>query len=769
MTVNLSYFAGAGWQFFDDNGSPLSGGKLYTYLAGTTTPAVTYTSLSGLTANANPIILDAAGRPAQEVWLTSGVSYKFVVKTSTDVTIRTYDNLCSVNDFSSFANTTDPALGDALVGFRQSNSAGNLVGAVGKTVHQKFQEIVSVKDFGAVGDGVTDDTAAIQLAFTHARTCTNPAVYFPTGTYLVVSSTSLYNLSNGMEVYGDGMDATIIKWNAVYISGSIALFNGPASGTIDSATIRDLAIRGNHDTSGYSQVPAYPILIYRCNDLKIYRVKVTYSRVMGIVSRTCFAVDIDGCVVQYCGRDGINTSDCNYVKITNNRIEFCDDDSIAGHTQTYNIADRGYVVTGNIIRFCQGMKFLGARAVTIVGNTIEFCMGQGIGIVSVPLVSPPSEGSAALQGIVIVGNTIKNCFSRQYVDNLNQGAPYIAIGGDAADQGDLAAVPGRNVTSTGDIVYPYPYYWTAKDASTTDPIADNYNIVICGNTLTRDIYPTAHISDLGCGVFYTRTGPNDPAVVAAAYTQNAIIMYDRIYNAKIADNVITGVGTVLNIAPSGQFFNSVFENNIISDVSNGVAANASNTLDQSLIIRNNLFDIDPFFTSTNRGSNGTFLAIGNPVALLFQNSSGYSLAGNTFKNCCRICDFDLNNIYWTGGTKAHLMASNYLECQPAVNGFSTSNKGIGTVLPGSSFILKCVDSDPTSATYNTTLNNCPVSANSIPTSGTYLQGHIVLNTSPTVLGAATSQYIVYAWVKLNTGSTNVLNTDWSQLRQLTGT
>ena len=45
----------------------------------------------------------------------------------------------------------------------------------------------------------------------------------------------------------------------------------------------------------------------------------------------------------------------------------------------------------------------------------------------------------------------------------------------------------------------------------------------------------------------------------------------------------------------------------------------------------------------------------------------------------------------------------------------------------------------------------------------------VLNTSPTVLGGAGSQYIVYAWIKLNTGSTNVLNTDWSQLRQLTGT
>lgn len=188
MTVNLSYFAGAGWQFFDDNGDPLSGGKIYTYLAGTTTPAVTYTTNSGLASNPNPIILDAAGRPTEEVWLTAGVSYKFVLKTSTEVTIRTYDNLGSINDFSEFSNSSDPALGDALVGFRQSNSAGNLNGSVGRTVHEKFQELISVKDFGAVGNGTTNDTAAIQAGI-NACSANGNALYFPPGRYLVTALT----------------------------------------------------------------------------------------------------------------------------------------------------------------------------------------------------------------------------------------------------------------------------------------------------------------------------------------------------------------------------------------------------------------------------------------------------------------------------------------------------------------------------------------------------------------------------------------------------
>ena len=94
MSVNLSPLGGAGAQFFTNDGVPLTGGLLYTYLAGTSTPATAYTSSNGLTALANPIILDAAGRvPTGEIWLSDGISYKFVLKDSTDVLIATWDNL----------------------------------------------------------------------------------------------------------------------------------------------------------------------------------------------------------------------------------------------------------------------------------------------------------------------------------------------------------------------------------------------------------------------------------------------------------------------------------------------------------------------------------------------------------------------------------------------------------------------------------------------------------------------------------------------------
>ena len=137
MSVKLSSLAGAGQQFFDDSGLPLSGGLLYSYAAGTTTPATTYTSSAGTVANTNPIVLDAAGRTPSEIWLTESATYKFVLADSDDVTIWTADNIPGINDvqslitavYTNFANTSDVAKGDALVGFKQSNSSGVLSGA----------------------------------------------------------------------------------------------------------------------------------------------------------------------------------------------------------------------------------------------------------------------------------------------------------------------------------------------------------------------------------------------------------------------------------------------------------------------------------------------------------------------------------------------------------------------------------------------------------------------------------------------------------------
>lgn len=86
-------------QQFDANGDPLSSGTIEVYLAGTSTPATTYTTQAGGVANTFPIDLNTLGvNEDGEIWLIGGAAYKFVIKDSAGVTLRTIDNMSGVND-----------------------------------------------------------------------------------------------------------------------------------------------------------------------------------------------------------------------------------------------------------------------------------------------------------------------------------------------------------------------------------------------------------------------------------------------------------------------------------------------------------------------------------------------------------------------------------------------------------------------------------------------------------------------------------------------
>lgn len=69
-------------RFFDENGDPLAGGKLYSYIAGSTTPLTTYTDESATEENTNPIILNANGEC--DMWLKDQY-YKFILTDADDV------------------------------------------------------------------------------------------------------------------------------------------------------------------------------------------------------------------------------------------------------------------------------------------------------------------------------------------------------------------------------------------------------------------------------------------------------------------------------------------------------------------------------------------------------------------------------------------------------------------------------------------------------------------------------------------------------------
>lgn len=78
-------------QFLDSSGVPLAAGQLFSYVAGTTTPLVTYSDSAGSVPNTNPIVLDAAGEA--DVWITPGVAYKFVLEDVNSVVQWTRDNI----------------------------------------------------------------------------------------------------------------------------------------------------------------------------------------------------------------------------------------------------------------------------------------------------------------------------------------------------------------------------------------------------------------------------------------------------------------------------------------------------------------------------------------------------------------------------------------------------------------------------------------------------------------------------------------------------
>jgi hypothetical protein len=80
-------------QHFDNSGDVLNGGTITTHAGGTSTPITTWTDSTGATAQANPIVLDSAGREPGGIWITAGTAYKFILKTSAGVTLDTVDNI----------------------------------------------------------------------------------------------------------------------------------------------------------------------------------------------------------------------------------------------------------------------------------------------------------------------------------------------------------------------------------------------------------------------------------------------------------------------------------------------------------------------------------------------------------------------------------------------------------------------------------------------------------------------------------------------------
>jgi hypothetical protein len=203
-SVLLSPF-GNGQQFFDDNGVPLSGGLIYTYQAGSSTPLVTYTDNSGVIANSNPIVLDASGRTPQQIWLLTGFSYKFVLQNSDGVLIQTLDNIYPILQNAPTSASAIPAGGIII----WSGSTGSipsgwfLCNGANGTPDLRDRFIVGAGNTYAVNaTGGTADAVVVSHNHTvtdpgHAHSLIGTALNITSGNYAASSLTEIpYNVTN---------------------------------------------------------------------------------------------------------------------------------------------------------------------------------------------------------------------------------------------------------------------------------------------------------------------------------------------------------------------------------------------------------------------------------------------------------------------------------------------------------------------------------------------------------------------------------------------
>ena len=98
-----------------------------------------------------------------------------------------------------------------------------------RTLANRFADVINVKDFGAVGDGVTDDTAAIQAAI--VATTTSKALFFPSGTYTF--STQLVFTTSKIGIIGEGSGTTFLKYTGANTSNDLIVVGNGVSAIVN--------------------------------------------------------------------------------------------------------------------------------------------------------------------------------------------------------------------------------------------------------------------------------------------------------------------------------------------------------------------------------------------------------------------------------------------------------------------------------------------------------------------------------------------------------
>lgn len=359
--------------FTDADGSPLEAGYIWIgveNLNAITDPVAVYWD-AALTQPAAQPIRTQAGYP-----VNNGTPAALHVAGAYSILVQDRKGITVYNSPSETVLT-----GSNTVTFLQAGS-----GAVVRTGQAKMRDVVSVKDFGAVGDGVVDDTTAIQAALNYAGTLTGCSVFMPAGTYLVTSTLSFSGHSTRLHGSGRGIIPTTyaVDDGATQIdytgTGTAISFNGKQYCEVADLTIRSTtASVGVYvgDVAHFFQVNR--VVIDGQNGSGV----ATGFSSTGIGIERSYYGTVQGCDIAYCSANGIyGFRECNGNYIAGNSIRQCgtgiritDDTSNSDGTQ----------IIGNSIESSRsdagsayGISLLGADSMMVIGNRIEWTVNGHI-------------------------------------------------------------------------------------------------------------------------------------------------------------------------------------------------------------------------------------------------------------------------------------------------------------------------------------------------------------------------------------------------------
>ena len=370
MSVYLSP-VGNGQVFLTATGLPANNGYIYTYQAGTTTPAATYTTSLGNVANTYPIRLTPAGMAPAEIWLTGGQAYKFVVTDvfSNPIGVSPYDNLYGINDPQAGGQTL-PATSVTYT----PPGAGAVATTVGADLNN--QHLWPLSRFGLALDGITDDTTKLQSALDSGENLTagpgRPTILI-TGLVTATVANQVLDLNFATLNLNDGsglLSHIQIGNNSVQLNG-FRLRNG-------------IFTRVQAATAGAAILARY------CGVLEIERCRVYgQSRIYrGFDFSRVLIADLCRNYIQACVNHGIylvgTGSGANLtedVTIRNNRIEACGGDGL----NVYDFVEGLFVkenifynMTGSGVACNSSILANGLVSAKFVENDFDTCAALGM-------------------------------------------------------------------------------------------------------------------------------------------------------------------------------------------------------------------------------------------------------------------------------------------------------------------------------------------------------------------------------------------------------